>query len=549
MNIPQKVGQLFVVGFAGSIINPEIKRIIQNFCPAGLRVTSGIMRTKDAIHDAYAGGDFGMSIYTKPSAGRKDFVKGILPPYITNSYYCDILNELKKIAVANGACIPIHATMDMEGNMSCDHTRGGIRLMPDPMGVARSGDPQMAYDVAWATGRQLRPLGVNWLHSPVLDVNTNPLNPEISTRSYSSDPARAAEFAVKAIAGYRDAGIIATGKHYPGRGESAQDAHHGLPVIDLSLEDFKKHLIPFKACIDAGIPAIMSAHTIYPCIDGENAATLSKKMLTGLLREELGFEGVVTTDAMEMGSILQLGPLEDSVLKSVLAGADLVLFREEAGAIDRLIERLIRAAETGELPTERLDEAVTRTLKLKYDYCLFKNGNLSDPVKAGDGIEDPQVQKIATKSARAACHILRDKKQVCPISTSKRILLIEQVNPIHLNINDSRIHPGIFWEKMLKLRDDVSMVETTMMFDENDQKRIMDRVDDADVIVVTNWYYRRNDFDDSFLEKLHLLGKPVVVVTNNPYPLTVKDEFETVIVTYSVSPESIEKVAELLLKG
>lgn len=547
MTIEEKIGQCMVIGFAGSMITPKILDDIDRYRPAGVRVTSGNMRVKNALHDPYAGGEFGKNIQHLPRGTMKDLLPGIAPPQCTNGEYCDVLNRLKQQAIKDGAAVPVHTTMDMEGNMSCDHPRGGIRLVPDPMGVAQSDNPEMARRTAWARGRQLRPLGVNWMHSPVLGVNTNPNNPEIGTRSYGEDPETVIRFALEALKGFKEANIVATGKHFPGRGASTSDAHHGLPSISLTRKEMDQHLHPFKACIDAGLPAIMTAHTIYPELgDDENPATLSKPIITDLLKDKWGFQGTVTTDAMEMGGVLQRGPLEESVLEALQAGCDLILMRDEGGSLDEIMPFLYRAVESGDLPEERLNDAVRRTLNIKYEYGILEGDNTADPDHASDGIQDPEVGRTVEEAAKTAITPqLQDENSLLPLSPDTQVLLIEQVNPLHATINSMTCHPGILWEQMLKYCSNVGMVETSMEFSETDQKRVRDRLDQADVIVVTNWYFRRvSHAGNSFIRELHETGKPVIVVTNSPYPMTVSPDFNNVIVTYSVAPESLNAVAE-----
>ncbi len=547
MTIEEKIGQCMVIGFAGTMITPKILDDIDRYRPAGVRVTSGNMRVKNALHDPYAGGEFGKNIQRLPRGTMKDLLPGIPPPQCTNGEYCQVLNRLKQQSINGGAAIPLHATMDMEGNMSCDHPRGGIRLPPHPMGIAQSGNPEMARRTAWVCGRQLRPLGVNWMHSPVLGVNTNPNNPEIGTRSYSEDPETVIRFALEALQGFKDANVVATGKHFPGRGASSSDAHHGLPVISLTHEEMEQHLRPFKACIDAGLPSIMTAHTIYPGLgDKENPATLSKSIITDLLKDKWGFQGTVTTDAMEMGGILQRGPLEVSVLEALQAGCDLILMRDEGGSLDEIMPFLYRAAESGDLLEERLNDAVRRTLRVKYEYGILEGDNTADPEHAGDGIKDPEVGRIVEDVSRSALTLqCRDESSLLPLSPDAKVLLVEQANPLHATINSMACHPGIFWEQMLKYSANVGMVETSMEFSETDQKRVRDRLDQADVIVMTNWYFRRiSHAGNSFIRELYKTGKPVIVVTNSPYPMTVSPECKNVIVTYSVAPESLKAVAE-----
>lgn len=548
MTIEQKVGQCLVIGFVGTVITPEILRRIRQYHPAGIR--AGLtFRVKTAVHDPYAyNQEFLHRVLRNPKDTVKDYIPGKPVPSCTNEEYCEFLNTMKQEALKNGLDIPLHITMDMEGDISCDYFNGGIFNFPFPMGLTASGKVQNAYDAAWATASQVTPLGFNWIHSPVLDVNTEPLNPEIGTRSYGETSEEVSKFAIEALKGFKEGGLITTGKHFPGRGASATDAHSGLPEIDLTREQMQQHLNSFQALIDAGIPSIMTAHTIYPAFDSENPATLSKAILTDLLRKEMGFKGVVTTDDITMGGIVERYEVHEACVKSINAGADLVLLRDESPLIDEVFEGIVAAVKKGDLTEERLNEAIGRTLSVKYDYGLFDNGNVREVEKASSGIKNPKVAEIAKRTAEQALTLVRDNNDVLPVSKDTKALLIEQRNPLHERTNSQRCHPGILWENMLKYSENVGMVETELVLTEDDNKRIERRLaeEDFDVIITTNYFDRRNAGEDSFVAKLHEHGKPVVVITNSPYPFTVSDDYQTVIVTYGSSPESMAAAAKMV---
>ena len=542
MTLEQKVGQCFVIGFCGTVVTPSILKRIRTIKPAGIR--AGLtFRAKTALHDPYATSEvFAHRVLRDPTGSVKDIIPGILPPHCTNEEYCEFLNTMKEEALKDGLGIPLHITMDLEGDVSCDYTRGGLFNLPSPMGATVSGDKQMAYDAAWATGRQLNALGVNWLHSPVLDTNTEPMNPEIGTRAYGEKPDQVIEYGEEGYKGFKASGIITTGKHFPGRGESVTDAHRGLPVIDMPREEMDQHLKPFKAMVDAGIPCIMTAHTVYPCLDPDNAATLSKKILTDLLKNEWGFEGCVTTDDITMGGIVEKYEVDQACVASLNAGCDLILLRDEAPLIDEVFEKVVQAVRDGKLPEERINDAVRRSLGVKFDYGLFENGNLRDVAQASSGIKDPKVAQIARVTAEKAVKLLRAEAGLLPLSKETKVLVIEQRCPLHFRTETQKCHPGILWEAFFGRSQDPGQVEVEMVPSEYDMKRIMKRIeaDDFDVIVTSNYYDRRAHSKSLFVDEMvKATNKPIIVVTNSPYPYTVDDAYKTVICTYGVAPESL----------
>ena len=552
MSLEEKVGQCFVIGYVGAMVTPEIIRRIKTYKPAGIR--AGLMwRIRTVKHDPNGTNTDFASRLQRPYKGTiKDFLPDIPVPHFTNEEFCEYTNTLKKAAIENGN-VPLHFTFDFEGDVSADYYRGGVKYFPSSMGIAHSGDKNLAKDAAWAVGRQLAPLGFSWIHSPLMDVNTNPRNPEIGARSYSENPDVAIEYATEAIKGYKEAGIIATGKHFPGRGESASDAHHGLPVIDTDKETlYKDHIRPFKAMIDAGIPAIMTAHTAYPALDDSGLpATLSKKIVTGILKEELGFKGVVTTDEITMGGIISKFEVKDACLEAINAGCDLVLLRDEGGLIDEVIPGLVQDVKDGKLSEERLNDAITRTLSVKYDYGYFTQEQIRDVAKASEGINDPKVKEIALRAAKEAMNVVRDENKILPLKEGTKALFVYQINPVHERTNTQVCNPATPWLEMLKYSDDVFCVEAKMSYPEEDRKRVYERLDEADVIIVTNYFDRRNpDSGNNFVKELHeKSGKPVIVVTNSPYQFTILDEYKTVICTYSSSVESFKVLANTIFKG
>ena len=550
MTLEQKVGQCLVIGFVGTMITPAILKRIRTCCPAGIR--AGLtFRTKDAVHDPYAyNKEHADRAIRKPRGTVKDLATGVPVPWCTNEEYCHFLNILKQEALKNGLGIPLHITLDMEGDASADYFRGGIHYFPSPMGIAATSDPGLAHDVAWATAAQLVPLGFDWIHSPVLDVNTNPLNPEIGSRSFGETAKEVIRYGREALRGFKTGGLITTGKHFPGRGASATDAHGHLPEIDLTRKDMETHLAPFQALIDAGLPCIMSAHTTYPALDPSGTpASLSKPILTRLLKEDMGFQGAITTDDITMGGIVEKFEVAEACILALNAGNDLILIRDESSLIDEVYPALLDAARKKVIPEERLEDAVRRSLTVKYDYGLFERSGLREDSKAGSGIADPKVIAIAADAAQRTVVVLRDAAKILPLNRETKVLLVEQIHPLLRHTNTQSCHPGLLWEKLLEYSENVAMVETSLEYTRNEQQRVIDRIEEAEVIVITNYYLRRYANGNDFVRRLSQFGKPVIVISNTPYPQSVLPEYKTVILNYGASPESFAEVARHIFRG
>ncbi|SMG26228.1 beta-N-acetylhexosaminidase [Fibrobacter sp. UWB13] len=230
--------------------------------------------------------------------------------------------------------------------------------------IAESDDPEEAYKAAFTIGTYVKKYGFDIDYAPVADVNTNPDNIVIGPRAFSDDPETAAKFIVSYLNGLESAGVIGTLKHFPGHGDVSTDTHYGYASTDKTWDEMLKcEMIPFKAGIKAGAQMIMTAHIAAPKVSGDDLpATLSSVILQDKLRGELGFDGVIVTDAMDMGAITKQFSNAEAAIKSIQAGVDVVLCSRE---FTQVFDAVVKAVEKGEIKESRIDESVKRILKLK----------------------------------------------------------------------------------------------------------------------------------------------------------------------------------------
>lgn len=271
------------------------------------------------------------------------------------------LGELQQRASGHGLP-PLFVATDQEGGRVSRLGPPHYRREPTAWEIGKTGDPQRARDSAAAIGRELQSVGINWDFAPVLDVNNNPRNPIIGDRSYGDDPDRVAEMGAAAVRGFQeDAGILACGKHFPGHGDTDTDSHLALPRIphDRARLDAVE-LKPFRAAMDAGLAAIMTTHILFPALDAALPATLSPAILTGLLRREIGFDGLIITDCLEMKGVADgWGSAEAAVLAAV-AGADVLLCCHTWETQREIRDALVNAVHSGRLSEARVDESLAR---------------------------------------------------------------------------------------------------------------------------------------------------------------------------------------------
>lgn len=276
-----------------------------------------------------------------------------------------LCGQIRQVILEATGCLPF-IIIDQEGGMVSRIPPDAVNV-PSAMALGATGDSENTLLAAQITARQLRGLGPNFSMAPVLDVNTNANNPVIGIRSFGDDPEKVAQHGEAVVRGYADSGVLCCGKHFPGHGDTAVDSHLGLPKVDKSLEELEEaELIPFRRAIDAGIPAIMSSHILFPQIEPENVpGTMSRRIITGLLKEKLGFRGLVLTDCLEMNAIQKFYGTSQGMLAAFQAGVDLAeissTFSLECDAVRYVNEK----AEKGELDLEEVRTSVEKILYYK----------------------------------------------------------------------------------------------------------------------------------------------------------------------------------------
>ncbi len=547
LDLDQKIGQLMVFPHYGTFITPDVKEMIQRYHVGGLRIAQKFAPGASDGRSAEKQED----PYRRPDATIFDRPESMDRISCTAKEFAQTLNTLRDMAMERRGGVPLHTAFDQEGE-GADFLFEQ-RLYPFPMGQVASGDTDLAYRIALALGRQTRALGANMIHSPVLDVNTDPQNPEIGPRAYSDDPETVIRFSLASLRGFTDSGIAATGKHFPGRGHSNTDAHFGLPEIDLDRETMMRiHLAPYKALIDAGLPCVMAAFTSYPGLgaDGVPAATC-REIVTDLLRGELGFKGVVTTDNTQMGGLLSKYPMGEAIVRCLIAGCDLVLCRAYTRQKIQVLEAVKEAVTSKRYPEKQLDETVARILSLRWKMGLVSNGGKVDADKAGDAFHQTETRELAEEAAARSTVILHNKEQQIPLPQDKKILVIEQIHHFHRFINNSYSHPGMLWQEMSRHHPNVSVVAINEKVTDEDVEAVRRRIPEADILVVTSYYnYRNHAIMLPLLEELRQCGKPMVILSNTPYKnFGVPEWADSAIVSFCPSGREHLRVAAEMMFG
>jgi len=334
LSLEQKVGQLIHTGISGKKIGPGIRTEIKK------RYTGGL-------------------IFFATNLGSPEKIRSLT----------EALQEVSNSVSG----IPLFISTDQEGGRVIRVDNFGVDQFPGAMAIGQSNNKEYAEDIGFITGYRLNQLGINLVLAPVLDVNNNPDNPVINTRSFGSDHERVSSMGLALAAGIRKANSIPVIKHFPGHGDTNIDSHLALPRINKSLKQLEmRELKPFKRAIENGAEAVMSAHILFPVLDPKYPATLSSAILNKLLRKKLGFNGLIMTDAMEMKAISSKYSLTRAARLSILAGADVILLTAPGSPSREIFNSLLKGFRNGELPIEILNRAVERQIELKLRKGLFQ---------------------------------------------------------------------------------------------------------------------------------------------------------------------------------
>lgn len=414
MSLEEKVGQLFVMRVYGhSATAPDQADIDANLKEIGVRTAAELI-------DTYK---LGGIIYFAWAHNVRD------PQQIA-----DLSNGIQEIGRRQPSKIPLLVSTDQEHGIVARVGKPAT-LFPGAMALGAGGSRTDARKAAEIAGAELRALGINQDYAPDADVNINPANPVIGVRSFGADPAAVARMAAAQVEGYQSARVASTAKHFPGHGDTATDSHTGLPVITHTREQWERLDAPsFKAVIAAGIDSIMTAHLVVPALDpAEDPATLSRPILTGILREQLGYDGVVITDSLGMEGVRTKYGDDRVPVLALKAGVDQLLNPPDLATA---WNGVLKAVQSGELTEQRLDESILRILRLKTKLGLFK-----DPYVTRRGVEHTVGTRAhlaaADRIAERTTTLLVNRDRLLPLNrrTHKNVLVLG-ANPASPSLSD-----------------------------------------------------------------------------------------------------------------
>lgn len=473
-----------------------------------------------------------------------------------------LIHDLQEVAINDkDGNLPLLITLDQEGGIV---TRLGEGTnLPGNMALGATRSEKSSYDAGYLIGRELNALGVNVNFAPVLDTNNNPENPVIGVRSISSNPELVGKLGKNIAKGIQDQGVAATAKHFPGHGDTSTDSHYGLPMVNKSIEELREtELKPFKIAIENGIDMIMTAHIQFPQIEKDTfiskkdgsqiviPATLSDDIITGILREEMGYDGVVITDAMNMKAISDhFGELESTKM-AINAGIDIILMptilrnNDDVKKLDYIVNGILDYIKSGEIKEEEITDSVERIVKLKIDRGIIdlKNNNVSleeKIKKAKETVGSIENRNIERRIAEEAITITKNEDNILPLNPKEgeKVLLIAP--------NESQIHSMKFGINRLIHENSLNKIQLDT-YEYNNIGVIDDvlreKIESSDYIIVASLASNANhlkpgtwnrDLPRSVIDYGNKLNKDTVLISlRNPYDLAAYDNAKAQVVSY-----------------
>lgn len=513
MTLEQKIGQMFICGFHSLVPDDQIKKLIQEHHLGGV-------------------------IYFRRNIGD--------PEQVAN-----LSASLQKLSADQGN-LPLWIAIDQEGGMVAriDHKR--VSRIPGNMALGATGNPDYSYEVSRVSAEELLQLGINMNFAPCLDVNNNARNPVIGVRSFGEDPERVAEHGVAVIKAFQEKGLSAAAKHFPGHGDTNVDSHMGLATVEHDLDRLQQvELKPFIEAIRAGVDVIMTAHVIFPAIEPERIpATLSRSVLTGLLREDLAYDGIIVTDCLEMHAIAKFFGIGEGAVKAIEAGADVVLVSHTLNDQIEAIEAVKHAVRTGRISEKTIDAAVTRILALKNKRLAgLKTSDAPAPAVFVERHEKPEVDRLLKEISLKSVTLVKDRGQL-PLQAEAPVLVIWPELRSETQVDEP-------WTEFVTLGDALSshleQVQEIVVSAEPDEQEIERALSAAagfsQVVLVT---YTAGSalpegqrlLAEKLMEQKH--DKLVAASTRNPYDLNEIPSMPAYLCCYENTPYFMEALASVL---
>lgn len=501
LSLEAKVGQMMVFGFPGTEIPEFIRNFIQEYNLGGIIVFSRNVKSSGQIAQLNA--------------------------------------DLQQLALSSRYGVGLFIAIDQEGGQVA-RINEGVSVAPAQMAVGALDSPAAAYEIAAVVGQELAAMGFSINLAPCLDVNSNPLNPVIGVRSFGEDPQKVAELGCAAIRGLQES-VMATAKHFPGHGDTAVDSHLGLPVIPHSRERLVQvELVPFQRAIREGVAAVLAAHVAFPAIEPVpgRPSSLSYPVLTGLLRAELGFDGLIMTDCLEMQAITNHFSVGEAAVLAVEAGNDLVLVSHTRERQEEAFWAVVEAVKSGRISESRLDQSLERISRAKSAYVKW-------PFPACDVGSAPHRQLMEEAYGKSLT-VVRDGALI-PLPSRAVTVIETRAQPSSL-AEERRWEGATLSGALADLGAEVRPWFISPEVTDEEYKKVTEQLRPCDLVVMVTQDAHRIPRQAELARRVAAAcPEHVFVGTRTPYELSVLPEIKCYLAAYSSRPEALQQAAAVLL--
>jgi beta-N-acetylhexosaminidase len=509
LTLEQQIGQMLMVGFAGVTPTPQLVKLIQRYYVGNIVLFSRNVRDIQQLHE--------------------------------------LTTSLQEIARLAGQRYPLLIAIDQENGM-VRRLGADATTFPGNMALGAVGDEQSACDVALAAGLELRALGVNLNLAPVVDVNNNPANPVIGVRSFGEDPQQVARLANAEIRGYHKAGVATCIKHFPGHGDTTTDSHLSMPIVPYEMERLERiELVPFKSGIAAGTDLVMTAHIYFPALMGSThlPATLSPTVVRQLLREQLGFQGIIVTDCLEMNAVSETVGVGRGAVLACQAGNDLILISHRYDRQLASLEALKAAVQAGDISPMQIRQSAGRILALKE---RLQSQALEQPVDL-DLVGSPAHRRLSDTIYERSTTLVRDDKKLLPLhlETNQRLLVVYTHRDIWTQVEDKGYPEDFLVESLQKRHANTNAVRLTEHTTPAEYEELYSAARLADVILMVTVNALLDEQQAKVMRNLLATGCPLIgLAPYSPYDLLAFPELGTYLVTYEYTRTAIAAAVRVL---
>ena len=462
-----------------------------------------------------------------------------------------LTNSLQMLAQKAGQRFPLLIMADQENGIV--HRLGpDATTFPGNMALGATHSEDITRAVGQATGEELHALGINVNLAPVADVNNNPANPVIGVRSFGEDPCQVARFVDAAVQGLHNAGIICTLKHFPGHGDTATDSHLALPTIPYDMQRLETlELVPFKSGIAAGADCVMTAHIAFPAITGQDAlpATLSPAIVRELLRRQLGFNGVIISDCLEMDAVAATIGSERAAVMALQAGIDLVLVSHRLDRQRTAFAAIRAAVQNGTLTLEMVTEAAERVMQLKARYLSWETIPSPTTIEMPIQISSESHQRLSDEAYALSTTLIRDEDALLPLclKPTERIVVISAGRATMTKVEDKFYSDELLAAILRQYWPRVDLVPISDLVVDEDSAEILQAASHTDVIVMATVNAHLDRLQARLMRALVQSGRRVIgIAVRNPYDLLAFPQLRTSIVTYEYTRSALVAAARVL---